>query len=186
MSVQRIASRYAKSLIDLAQEQGKLDAIYEDIKTFLNVAKNRDFYLCLKSPIIHTSTKSKIFNNLFEGKVDKITLSFFNIILVKGRETYLPEIAEEFINQYKKINNISTITLTTATKIEAKVLDEIKSKFEASSNTRSKIEIIQKENESLIGGFTIEFDDRLYDASVKHKLDQLKKEFSNNLQVKNF
>ena len=48
----RIASRYAKSLIDLAIEQGKLDIVLEDINAFVEATKNRDFILLLKSPIV--------------------------------------------------------------------------------------------------------------------------------------
>ncbi len=186
MSIQRIASRYAKSLIDLAQEQGKLDSICGDIKGFLEVAKNRDFFLCLKSPIIHTSTKAKIFQSIFEGKIDNVTMSFFNIILTKGRESYLPEIAQEFIEQYRAINKISTITLTTASEVDAQFIESIRKKFEGSINTRQNVEIIHKINSALLGGFLVEFDDKLYDASVKHQLDQMKKQFSGNIHIKNF
>lgn len=186
MSIERIASRYAKSLIDLAQEQGKLDSIQEDIKGFLEVVKNRDFFLCLKSPIIHTSTKAKIFQNIFEGKIDKITMNFFNIILTKGRESVLPEIAQEFLKHYKAIKKISTITVTTATEVAPQFIESIRKKFEDSTNTRQNVEIIHKINPALLGGFVVEFDDRLYDASVKHQLDQMRKQFSGNLHVKNF
>ena len=61
MSVQRIASRYAKSLIDLAVEQNKLDRVLEDVNSFREVLKHREFKLLTKSPIVSTSKKKEIF-----------------------------------------------------------------------------------------------------------------------------
>ncbi len=185
MSVQRVATRYAKSLIDLARDNNKLDRIKEDVMGFLEVAKNRDFKMCLQSPIINTGTKTKIFRELFDGKVDQVTMAFFNIILNKGRESYLPEIASEFIEQYKAINHISTIRLVTATEVDAKTIDAIRQKFEAAGSTRSNVEIIHTVDPTLIGGFLVEFDDKLYDASVKYQLEQVKKQFTGNLHIQN-
>lgn len=185
MSVQRVASRYAKSLIDLAKDHNKLDNIKDDISGFLEVAKNRDFKVCLQSPIINTGTKAKIFRELFDGKVDKVTMAFFNIILNKGRESYLPEIANEFLEQYKAMNSISTIRLVTASDVDAATINAIRDKFQAAASTRSKIEIVHTIDPSLIGGFLVEFDDKLYDASVRHQLEQAKKQFTGNLHIKN-
>ena len=59
MSAQRIASRYARSLIEVAQEKGKLERVLEDIKAFDALSKVRDFYLLLKSPVIKADKKKK-------------------------------------------------------------------------------------------------------------------------------
>ena len=186
MSVIRIASRYAKSLIDLALEQDKLERVLEDIKSFKKATTNREFYLLLKSPIINATKKQQIFNALFEGKFDQMTNAFIKIILAKGREAYLPEIADEFINQYKEIKHISTVKLTTAAPLGAETVSRIKQKLVASAETEAHVELITKVNPDILGGFLIEFDDKLYDASVTHKMELLRKEFSNNLFVKDF
>ncbi len=184
MSVHRIASRYAKALLDLSEEEGKLDSILEDIQDFYEVTKNRDFYLMVKSPIINSDKKAKIFDKLFKGKYNKITILFFSIILRKGREMFLPEIAREFILQYKVLNHISTVKLTTAVEIDNNNLEQIKARLLESDITDKKIELITKVDPGIIGGFVMEIGDKLYDASVIHNLNQLKKEFSNNQFVK--
>ena len=71
MSVARIATRYAKSLIDLSVEQNKLDRILEDIESFQKATENRDFYLMLKSPIINSDKKIQIFERLFKRALDR-------------------------------------------------------------------------------------------------------------------
>ena len=183
MSVQRIASRYAKSLIDLAQEQGKLDRVLEDVKTFQQVSKNRDFLLMLRSPVVKADTKEKIFKQLFAGKFDEMTMAFLQILLRKGRESQLAEIASEYILQYKFIQHISTVKLTTASKLSDETVKAIKDKLLASTATDKNVELITEVNPELIGGFVIEFEDKLYDASVSHKLDLMKKNFKDNLYI---
>ena len=65
MSVIRIASRYAKSLIDLARDQNVMEEVVSDIKGFSKMVENRDLYLLLKSPIINVGKKAQIFNAFF-------------------------------------------------------------------------------------------------------------------------
>lgn len=177
MSIQRIASRYAKSLIELSEEQGKLDRVLEDLESFKAVAANRDFYLLMKSPIVSADKKLSVVQALFEGKYDDLTLAFLRILITKGREEYLPEISEEFIHQYKKIKHISTIKVTTAKPLSAKALEDLRQKLEASPETDEKVEVETAVDESLIGGFVLEFDDKIYDASVQQKLEELKRGF---------
>jgi F-type H+-transporting ATPase subunit delta len=186
MSVIRIASRYAKSLIDLAVEQDKLERVLEDVKTFQKAVSNREFYLLLKSPIINATKKQQIFKALFGDKFDEMTSAFFKIILTKGREAYLPDIADEFVNQYKDIKHISTVRLTTAVPLGAETISRLKQKLVASSATEDHVELVTKVDPDILGGFVIEFDDKLYDSSVTHKMELLRKEFAKNLFVKSY
>lgn len=183
MSVQRIASRYAKSLIDLAQEQGKLDRVLEDVQSFQQVAKNRDFLLMLRSPVVKADTKEKVFNQLFKGKYDEMTMAFLQILLRKGREAQLAEIANEYITQYKFIKHISRVKLVTASKLSDEAVKSIHDKLLASTSTDKNVELVTEVDPDLIGGFVIEFEDRLYDASIAHKLEELKKNFKHNLYI---
>jgi len=183
MSVARIASRYAKSLIDLAQEQNKLDRILEDVQSFQKVTSERDFYLLLKSPIVNEGKKRQIFEALFKGKYDDLTLAFLDILLRKKREGYLPEISKEFLTQYKIIKHISTVKITTAAPLSEKAVESIRQKLLASDATDDNVEIETAVDENLIGGFVLEFDDKMYDSSVSHKLKQLSKEFEDNLYI---
>lgn len=178
MSVIRIASRYAKSLLDLALEQNKLDTVLEDIEAFNTYLENRDLFLLLKSPIINVSKKQQIFKALFEGKFDALTISFFDIIIRKSREKYLPDISREFINQYRGYKEITTAILITATEMSTDKVDLIKKALLESEITEKELELEMQIDPSIIGGFVIKIGDKLYDASISHKLDQLKKEFS--------
>ncbi|MEZ4992008.1 MAG: ATP synthase F1 subunit delta [Saprospiraceae bacterium] len=183
MSVQRIASRYAKSLIELSVEQGKLERTMEDVQSFLEVTKNRDFYLLMKSPVVSASKKLSILDALFKGKYDELTLAFLRILVNKSREAYLPEVAEEFIHQYKKLKHISTVKVRSAAPLSEATLQRIREKLTASKATDEKVELVTEVDPHLIGGLVLEFEDLVYDASILHKLEKMHREFGDNLYV---
>lgn len=183
MSVQRIASRYAKSLFELAQEQGKLERVLEDVKQFRKATKNRDLYLLLKSPVVPTAKKLTILDVLFKNRFDELTMAFLRILANKGREMYLPEVGQEFIRQYKQFKHISTVTIRTAVPLSEEAVKAIRKKLKASQITDEKVEIVTRVEEDLIGGFILEVDDKIYDASISHKLDKLHRQFGDNLYI---
>lgn len=175
MSVIRIAGRYAKSLIDLAVEQKKLEQVKSDIDLLNQAFKNRDLQLLLKSPIVHGSKKQSIIKAIFEQKVDKLTSSFFNILVSKGRESYLPEIAQSFLDQYRQLKNISVVKLITAVPMDEKTLEALRQKLVSSTSTQNNIELVTVVKPGILGGFQLEFDNKLYDASIQHRLEELRK-----------
>lgn len=185
MSVTTIASRYAKSLMDLCVERNELETVVKAMEALKDVISNRDFYLMLKSPIIKTEKKLSIMNAIFKGKTDPMVLAFINILTKKGRENILPEITNEFINQYKIYKRISTVKIKTAKSMDDALLNAIKSKLENTEAAMENVEIETEVDESLIGGFVLQVGDKLYDASVSHKLELLKKDFQSQDYIKN-
>lgn len=186
MSVTRIATRYAKSLIELAIEQGKLEQVSADVDTLRAATRNRDLHLMLKSPIIHADRKIAVLDALFKSRIDALTLSYLHLLVNKGRESYVPEIAVEFVSQYKLLKKITTVTVTSAAPLSDAVLAELKKRLLASDTTSDNLEIVTKTDPDLLGGFVLEFDNKRYDASVSHKLDELKTQFMKNLYIKEF
>ena len=186
MSVTRIATRYAKSLLELAVEQGKLDKVSKDLGQLAEYTQNRDLYMMLKSPIINADKKYAALNALFGAQMDGLTMSYLNLLVNKGREAYLPEIAAEFASQYKVLNKITSVKVTTASPMSDDVLSAVKAKIAASGITHANLEIQSEVDPDLIGGFVLEFDNKRYDASIASKLAELKGQFSKNLYVKEF
>lgn len=180
MSNLRLASRYAKSLIDLATEQQQLDAVYADIKTLQSICNsNNDFVAMLKSPVISSDKKEKIVLAVTSDKVGKLTSAFLALLINKSREYSLPEIVKAFIDQYNKINDIHPVKLTTAVAVSEQVKNSILEKIRSSTNMK-KIELETAVKDELIGGFTLEIGDTFVDASVLRDLNDVKKQFMNN------
>src|SRR5690606_7316415 len=102
MSVIRVASRYTKSLLDLAVEQGQLEAVHQDMSRLLELAaSNREFKVMLQSPVINADKKLKVLNALFVEAKSPLTLTFFRVVAQKGREGGLLDIAKDCHRQYK-------------------------------------------------------------------------------------
>lgn len=186
MSVTRIATRYAKSLLELAVEQNKLESVHADVSLLNTVAQNREMHLLLKSPVVHSDKKIAVIDALFKDKVESLTLAYLHLLINKGREGYIPEIAAEFVAQYKYLQHITTVRVTTAAPLSEVVLDDLRKKILASGITFENLDIETAVDPELIGGFVLEFDNKRYDASTSHKLEELKAEFKKNLYVKEF
>ena len=116
MSVGIVAARYAKSLIELAKEQNVVEAVYQDMKLFLDTAdQNRGLMLALKSPVVRHEKKLAILKALFLTRVNPVSYSIFKIITRKNRESILDAIAEEFIKAYDEYRGIQKATVITTT-----------------------------------------------------------------------
>jgi F-type H+-transporting ATPase subunit delta len=176
----RLAGRYAKSLIDLSLEQGQLDAVYNDIQ-YMNslMKKSAEFITILKSPVIPGDKKQKVLEALTAGRISVVTASFNRLLINKGREGFLPDIVQAFIEQYKVFKGIHTVILTSAVHVGADVKNAIIRKIREVSDME-EVELETLVDEKIIGGFILEVDGRRVDASVAYDLANIKKQFSNN------
>jgi F-type H+-transporting ATPase subunit delta len=182
----RAASRYAKSLLGLAIEKNVVEQVIEDMRLFSKVvAQNQDFALMLRNPIIKHNKKRDILEKLFKGKVNALTMAIIDIITRKNREPLLAAIAGEFQTQYNEYKSIGKATVTTATPLDAKLKAEFENMVKQLSQKKT-IELAEKVDASLIGGFVLNVGDRQIDASLKSKLKSLKTEFSQNPYIKEF
>ncbi len=179
----RLANRYAKSLIDLATEKGSLVAVYADMKYLQAVCKaSKDFVALLKSPIIKADQKESIIAAVTKGKVSELTAAFTTLLIKKGRESEIPEIAFSFVDQYNEIKGIHKVKLTTAVAVSEELKQSIEQKLKTEKGMGT-IELETAVNENLIGGFLLEFHNNLVDASVLRSLKDIKKQFAENLFV---
>lgn len=185
MAETKVAKRYAKSLIDFAIEQNVVDQVYKDMVSVLNtIRSNRELSLFLKSPIIHADKKDNVIRSVFEGRIHKMILTFFSIITRKKREYYLEDITSAFIELYKEYRHIQTAMLVTAVKAD----DTIKKDMLAliAKTTDNTIELKEKVDPSIIGGFILSWGDRQVDTSVARKLHELRQDFRENLYLKDY
>ena len=176
----RLASRYAKSLIDLAAEKNQLEEVYRDMLALQSVCKvNREFVVLLKSPVVTPDKKESILRAATEGKVTEITASFNRLLIKKGREAVLPEIINAFIEQYKVRKGVQTIKLTTAVPVSDELKQAIVAKIQGLMPMKS-VDLETTVQEDIIGGFLLEVGDTLVDASISYDLNKIRSQFLNN------
>jgi F-type H+-transporting ATPase subunit delta len=176
----RLAARYAKSLIDLANEKNQLETIYKDMLFLQSMCKDsRDFLLLLRSPVVKADKKVAIVEAVTKTRISDLTAAFNRLLINKGRESNLPEIITSFIDQYKQQKGIHTIRLTTAVPVTEEVKKQIVSQVQNQTKI-ANIELKTSVNEDIIGGFVLEMGDKLVDASIAYDLNKIKAQFLNN------
>lgn len=186
MADTRVASRYVKSLLGLAVQQGVVEPVHQDMQLFAQVCRNsRDFVLMLKSPIVRHEKKRAVLETLFKGKVHPLTMGIIDILTKKNREPLLPTIASEFHVAYNDFKGIGKASITSTQPLDAKLRSEIELLVKELSH-KKEVELEEKVDKELIGGFVLNVGDRQIDASVKSKLKALKLKFSENPFVKEF
>ena len=184
MSDSRLSGRYAKSLIDLAQEKNQLEEITKDVRLFHEVVKSsRDFVLMLRNPIIQADKKIKIIEQIFKDKFNPITFAFITLVIRKGREAYLPEFATNFLDQYNKLKNIVKVRITTSVPINEELVNRLTTLVKKKTGLQN-IELESKIDPDIIGGYILQFEDKLYDTSVSRNLEVLDDNFRSNIYVK--
>ena len=172
-----VATRYAKSLMDLAIENKQLEEVRNDMLLVNSVcSQNNDFVKLLQSPVVKTDKKLLIFQEIFKGKISKITSSFLNLIATKRRENYIYAISKSFDEQYKVYKNIITVKVESAIALDADSKKQILALIKKTVN--GEIELVEKTDSTLIGGFVLTINDSQLDQSVKRKLNDLRKTFS--------
>jgi len=179
MSAIRIASRYAKSLLDLCIEKGQLDAAQVDMVMLKGIMdESRDLRLMLSSPVVKADKKVDILHKLFDGKLNAITMAFITLLTRKGREGFLPEIVTSFLNQLRKHQGITVAEVTSAVALDAgsraKMLES------ATKMAGGKVELVEKVDETLIGGFILKVGDKQIDSAIANRIKALKREFAEN------
>lgn len=180
MSEFKVASRYAKSLIDLSIENDNLDTVKQDMEQFIGVLRsNKELQAVLKNPIMKQDKKRNILLALFSDKIHPSILAFFEIMVRKGRSGILYATAQEFVREYNEFKGIIKATVTSASELS-------KDNFEAlrailAEETKAEIILQNVVNPELIGGFVVKIGDKQIDASIAGRLNKLEKHFDSQI-----
>lgn len=177
MSINKISKRYAKALFDFAIEQNMLENIKADMDYLFQLCfQSKEFVGMLKSPVIKVSKKIEIISSLISKHVSVTTLGYLKIITNNHREKIIPKLADQFLLMYKDFVGQKDVTIYEAHEINSETIKQIQTILE--NQTNKKINICEKIDESLIGGFILEIDDLQFDASIKYKLERLKNDLA--------
>ncbi|HET8886720.1 MAG TPA: ATP synthase F1 subunit delta [Salinimicrobium sp.] len=181
MAGTRAAQRYAKAILGMAEDQNLTEKVNDDMKLVSNtIEANNNLRVILKSPVVKSDLKKNALHQIFKDS-SAITLGAFNLLLENKRIAILKEVADKYIFLYNQKINRSVAFVTTAVALtpglEAMVRSKVK---EITGNEVTLKNIIDKD---IVGGFILRVGDLQYDASIKNKLNDLKREFTNNTYI---
>ncbi|MCF8411983.1 MAG: ATP synthase F1 subunit delta [Melioribacteraceae bacterium] len=174
MSVLNISTRYALAFMDSSKEKGILEDVSKDVEfvynTFLGSSDLKKFIV---SPVIKQSLKAESVEKIFSGKVNDSVIAFLKFILSKGRAPHLFSILKRFKEISDERLGIMDAFVSSSVELDESQRKSFLSLLEAKTN--KKIRTHFKSDSNLLGGFMIKVGDTVYDASVNHQLETLKK-----------
>ncbi|MGX7667820.1 ATP synthase F1 subunit delta [Flavobacterium pedocola] len=173
----RVAIRYAKAILDMANSNGKASHVNEDMKSIVaSIAENAELKDFLANPTVKGEVKLSVLSEIFASAQNE-TKGLFRLLLENKRFEILPAIASQYNLLFDEMSGVEVAKVTTAfpitPELEAKVLAKIK---EFSNKTVTLKNIV---DESIIGGFILRIGDKQFNASVANQLQTLRRELLN-------
>lgn len=179
MDNSRVRVRYCKALQELAVEKKLETKVLEDMKQLLHVIQETDdFKAFLNNTTLTPSKKKSVMHALFKGKINALTLSFLDLVFNYERENMLLPIVYHYIESSRRAQGIRHAVVTTAVDVKPKFKTQLYKKLEKSLG--SKLEVEEKVDPDILGGFILRVDDLQMDASIKGKLANIKKSLINS------
>ena len=174
MNESQISVRYAKALFQSASEKNILDQVNNDMDLLATTCKQEEFQYMLVVPTLKPSDKVALMDAIFKSKINDTSLAFIKLVVENKRDVYLPGIARNFRDLYRKEMKISSATLLTAEPVDSKALQSIKEMLTKAYD--SSVELSTKVDEGVIGGFVLTIENMQYDASVATSLRNFRKQ----------
>lgn len=169
-----MGARYAQALFDLAVETNALDPIEADLKSLKAMrAESKDLRDVLVSPRFSAEDKTKALKAIGErAGFNATTGKFLGLLAHNGRTGALADIIAAFERLSAKRRGAVSARVTTAVALTDAQTDSLKSALRQALGKDPQIET--KVDPAILGGLKVRVGSRLYDASLKSKLDSLK------------
>ncbi|MEA3495838.1 MAG: ATP synthase F1 subunit delta [Bacteroidota bacterium] len=175
MAYYRVIKRYATALLEDAKERKNLEIVFANANLFLKVVtENRELAVLLKNPTIQSQKKYVILKKIFKDNFEKITIDFIKIVVDNKRETLIVDIFESFTSLYRTEKGILEAEVVSVIKLEKNILEDIKSYIKRTSNCKD-VNLSNTIDSSLIGGFSLKYDNMLLNASIENRIKNLEK-----------
>ena len=165
-------SRYAGALLSIAIEENKIEVYRTKIKVWKNlIMENQDLIHLFSSYFISKEEKEQIIDQLFVDEEENIK-NFIKVIVQNKRANSILKIFDEFISECNEKLEISEGIVYSVEKLSKEQLDALEKNLSIRLN--SKVELVNLIDERLIGGLKVVVKDKIFDGSIKNKLEKLK------------
>lgn len=169
-----IPNRYAKALYKVANEKGDTAQVYAQMN-LLNDAYEAQAGLkkAVNNPFLPLADKLQLLCTAAGADGNGSTARFMELVVKNNRVDFMRDIALAFMRQYRENNGIARVEIVTATELGDNeinaIIDVVKNQLKGKT-----IELSKRADPSLIGGFMVDVDSRVLDASVKNQLEKLR------------
>jgi len=172
--MQEIAQVYARSLFEVADEQDKLDTIKEQLGQFADaLSGNRDVSIFFFSPYFSADEKKDALHRAVEG-ADAVFMNFLEALIERHRTPAIYRIRTEFEVLYDKANKLLPVQLTSAVELDSELVESLGRRI--GEQTGNEIQLSRKVDPEILGGIVLRVGNFILDASIKTRLEQLRRE----------
>jgi F-type H+-transporting ATPase subunit delta len=167
-------ARYAEAILDLAETAKSLPRVEKDLEIIAKIfADSEDLRRMAESPVFATDDKVAALTAIAKkAKVSVLTQQFIGTITANRRAHEIPTIIKAFMEMVALRRGSQVAKVVSASKLTQAQLKQLQTKLK--SETGQTVEIETSVDPELLGGFVIKMGSRLYDASLKTKLEDLR------------
>lgn len=169
-----VSERYARALFELADEAGKIDQVRSDLKSLkAMLADSEDLRRAVASPMFSAEDKGRALVAIAaQAKFDMLTARFLGLLTQNGRAAALSGVIGGYEALWARKTGVVGAEVTSARPLSAAQLNKIKSALRAALGQDPELEA--RVDPSILGGLKVKVGSKLFDASLKTKLDTLK------------
>jgi F-type H+-transporting ATPase subunit delta len=172
--VEEIARVYAEALFQVARENGKLDAIRDQLAEFVgSLEANRELQVFFFSPYFSSQEKREGISRALDGAEPEL-VNFLELLAEKHRMPVIFRIRRLFDQLWAEENKLLEVEVTSAVELDPKIVQRIGE--EVGKQTGRKVELSSNVDEDILGGLVLRVGNMVLDASVRNKLERLRKE----------
>lgn len=168
-----VAERYARALVEIGQEAGKVDAFGADLSRFTAVLNGTELMGALSHPGFSVQERSAVLADVLAAlKLDPTVANFIRLVQDKGRVPALPAIAERYALLADKLAGRVRALVTTAVPLDAAMTAQVKASLEAATGKTILIDPVV--DPDILGGLVAKVEGRVFDASLQTRLLNLR------------
>lgn len=171
--MEEIAQVYSRALFEVAKDQGKLDVVREQLGQFADaLEQNRDLAVFFFSPYFSTDEKKEGLRRAVDG-ADPTFVNFLETLLERHRMPAIYRIRAEYERLWDQERKLLPVEVTSAIDLDEATVKSIGDRI--GEQTGQQVELTSRVDPSILGGIVLRVGNQILDASIKHRLDQLRK-----------
>jgi F-type H+-transporting ATPase subunit delta len=173
----RVARRYARALMSVAEERDEVDAVANDMAAIGRALRAApELKQLLASPVVAESRKASVLREVFASRIGQVAMGFLDLLVRKHREVHLEEVVAQFQALRDELRNLITVDVTGAVMLEEDQQRELTARLERRTGKSVRLRIAT--DRTIMGGLMIRIGDTVLDASVRHQLVRLREQFT--------
>jgi F-type H+-transporting ATPase subunit delta len=168
-----LAEVYARSLFEVAREQGKLDELREQLSQFADALdSNRELAVFFFSPYFSTKEKEDALERILDG-ADEVFVNFLKVLIENHRMPVIFRTRQQFEQMWERENQMLAVEITSAIELDQDTTESLGRRI--GERTKRKVRLAAHVDPDILGGIVLRVGNSILDASIRNRLEQLRR-----------